>query len=711
MNRNPLIPRVNPSITLFIGLIGMIHGPQLRAQEAGVKLAQNAQPQAVIVLPDAAGRSVDDQSVRMENQAGNILVDFVNRMSGAKLNIVHVADLGEVQVDGDHLQSAKVPAASYVVVGVSDLTRKLKFPAAATEAGATYVRAAGNTVVLMGAEDGTAYQGGAVYSTYSFLESLGCRYLWPGKSGLVLPQKSTLVAPYGTTSLVPTIKQRYMRMSLGYDRARKGAEMLGIGQDEWLKGQTDAAVVDSAFVERGMGGWEQWQRLGGDISINGGHAFGAIYDQQAKDHPGWFALQPDGTRVQKNPERAVLCTSNSELIAYIADGFIARIKTDPTLRSISISPNDGGPDAFCMCKVNALGEPGCVTYDPPQGRKIENFRGWNRDYVSLTDRYVDFWNKIAARVTKVYPKMLFVVDAYSYYEAPPVERKLDPSLVVRYIQYSLTDWDEWSSKASMMTWRPNILHNSWQVGYLQFNRQWAKDLNYTAHHKVIATDFDSILNSWATEGLNYYVLARLNYNPDLNVNDLVEDYCRSGFGPAHHEIRQYFDKVAALTDLQQVDELALFKQKSFLVHQRVDAFSKVYGPGEIAELRGYLDAATRAAAQDTAVLRRVEFLRVGLEWTAMQSRAYKVLLAWKRKEPVDLIAAGKLLDDRRVMMRDIFRKNPLAVNISYAYYGDRAYWQGLEDEIAKAVPVKTPANSPATGKIGGEADENGQPIP
>jgi hypothetical protein len=39
--------------------------------------------------------------------------------------------------------------------------------------------------------------------------------------------------------------------------------------------------------------------------MSGGNAFGHLWVKYAKDHPDWFALQPDGTRDQsRDPDRA-----------------------------------------------------------------------------------------------------------------------------------------------------------------------------------------------------------------------------------------------------------------------------------------------------------------------------------------------------------------------------------------------------------------------
>jgi len=67
--------------------------------------------------------------------------------------------------------------------------------------------------------------------------------------------------------------------------------------------------------------------------------------------------------------------------------------------------------------------------------------------------------RVAEQVAKVHPDKFLVVDAYSVYAAPPVERKLHPNLVVRfaplgyhaddYRQESLRDWDGWSKAAKI----------------------------------------------------------------------------------------------------------------------------------------------------------------------------------------------------------------------------------------------------------------------
>jgi hypothetical protein len=395
------------------------------------------------------------------------------------------------------------------------------------------------------------------------------------------------------------------------------------------------------------------------------------------------------------------------LVQQVADDLIAKADKDPKAQSLPLSLNDGGSDAFCMCQVNALGEPGCVTYDPQNGPKIDNLWGWNKPYVSLTDRYMTFCNRVAEKVAVKHPNLLLVVDAYSLYSSPPVNTTLNKNLVVRYVPSNMNDWDAWSAKASKIYWRPNGLGSGYRFGELKFNRDFGTDLKYAAHHSTIATDFDSLFNNWATEGLNYYVLAKLNWNPDLEINDIIHDYCKAGFGPAAPDVEAYFKRVDEIgTKLYpRVAELYTGDPTKVAVSARADALVEFWTPAVFAELHGLLKHGEEAAAGDSAenqaVRRRIAFLRTGLDWTEMQSRAYRVLIAFQRKQPVDLAAAGKLLAERKAMMHRIFEEEPLTVNVANINFGDRGYWAPLE----KAIGV---------GKVGGgavvDADENGRPI-
>src|SRR5262245_66490117 len=81
---------------------------------------------------------------------------------------------------------------------------------------------------------------------------------------------------------------------------------------------------------------------------------------------------------------------------------------------------------------------------------------------------------------------------------------------------------------------------------LLYVHKFGKDFRYLASHGMMGTDFDSCCHNWATQGLNYYVVARLHWNPEQDVSAIVDDYCKAGFGSAARAVRRYIDGLEAL---------------------------------------------------------------------------------------------------------------------------------------------------------------------
>ena len=291
------------------------------------------------------------------------------------------------------------------------------------------------------------------------------------------------------------------------------------------------------------------------------------------------------------------------------------------------------------------------------------------EHVSLTDRTVYFWNAIAEQVAKVHPNKLLVVDAYSAYAAPPVERKLHPNLVVRfsplsyhseeYRQESLRDWDGWSKAAKRMYFRPNLMLLGRREGLpLLYVHKFGQDFRYLASHGMMGTDFDACCHHWATQGLNYYVVARLHWNPEQDVDALVDDYCQAGFGPAAKSVRRYFDRLEAL-----LNESAAKQGKA----------TAAFSPEALAGLRKELDQARKEAGSDPVVAKRLAFLELGLRWTEIEAKAHAFLSDPK----ADKDAAKRTLDERFTLMKQAFQKTPLALNVAYISWGEDALWAKL----------------------------------
>ena len=633
-----------------------------------VTLVENGQPRAVIITPDQPSPAV--------KLGAQILRDHIKQISGAALPIQQ-----ESTVSGESTKER-----AWVLVGEGKRTGELSLSSKSLGPGGIVLHAKHNVLALFGTDERTPTdRDGTRYAVVTFLEDkLGVRWLWPGELGKVIPRRATITVEDFDLQFTPQLAQRRIRDAGCNDRLESGLKNLGFTADDYRRQRTAAQQVASE-----SGGWFGWQKLGGSFNVSGGHAFGHLWEKYGKEHPDWFAMQPNGSRDQsRNGARSRLCKSNPELIAAIAREKIEELNKHPDLLGVSLSPNDGGANTFCTC-------PKCEALDAPNGRKVklwDNTSATRREFehVSLTDRMVYFWNAIAEQVTKVHPNALFTVDAYSAYRSPPVLRKLHPNLVVRFVniqytdetlrQQGLTDWDEWAKAAKKVYFRPNLMLAGRRSGSpLIYVHKFAKDFRCLAHHSMWGTDFDSCVHNWATQGLNYYVVARLHWDPDQDVDTIINDYCRAGFGPAAKTVRRHFDKLEAITSDIAANRAAL---DADLDAAKIEPLG-VFTPEAISGLRDLLRQAREQAASDDTVLKRLAFLELGLRWTESEARVHAFL---QKDAKPDKVAARKACEERYALMRDIFQNNFLTVNVAYVSWGEDGYLKRLAWKHPTAAP-------------------------
>lgn len=622
-------------------LAGLSLATTLAASESWTLVAQG-EPAAIIVLPSKRPGELerDDRNLA----AARLLIDHLREMSGAELAIRRENELTAVSVEAGHLVSANGPS-TYLLVGEGDLTAKLGVSGQELGPGGILVRTLGNAVVLIG-DASPSDPRGASYAAIALLEALGCRYLWPGELGKVVPKRATITVGPMDLCFTPPIGQRKIRWWLTRSnlstQVAQGLESLQLEPDLWQK-QAQASITTPSSCD-----WRLWHGLGGNLELAGGHSgagtrYAPDWRAMLDAHPEWFAQQADGTR--SYCERYRLCKSNPELIEWVAQSIIAYIGTHPGVKSVSLSPNDGGYASFCMCEA-------CKRLDPPEAPLVDLlvFTKQGKSartsirYPSLTDRMLWYWNQVAERVVKVHPDFRFGIDAYGAFTTPPVREHPHPNLVVRYVSSDKEGWMRWREQGIQgIYWRPNLF---WGLGATSgrihlITTSIADFYSFAAANGTLATDVDSILDHWALQGLDYYAAARLNWNPGRTRDSIVDDYCQAGFGAGALSIGRYFRLAEALSNkLLSTDE-------------------------ELATLRGYLNSAAQATEADSVIQARLAFLRTGFNFHYLHTVLHRMVAAAKAKEHYDRVRANRLLNLNYVMMRDLAQHHTLTVNTPF----------------------------------------------
>src|SRR5690606_37036415 len=132
---------------------------------------------------------------------------------------------------------------------------------------------------------------------------------------------------------------------------------------------------------------------------------------------------------------------------------------------------------------------------------------------------------IAEEVSKTNPGIPLGAYAYSTYRDAPLGAALHPSIIVGFVGFTYEDeprrkadrqrWDAWVQRASKVILRPNALHGGQALPSV-YPRRLAEDVRHCYETGMMAADFDSLMGHWSTQGLNYYVLAKVLWDPATN---------------------------------------------------------------------------------------------------------------------------------------------------------------------------------------------------
>jgi hypothetical protein len=173
--------------------------------------------------------------------------------------------------------------------------------------------------------------------------------------------------------------------------------------------------------------------------------------------------------------------------------------------------------------------------------------------------------------------------------------------------------------------RPNYFLAGYSLPYI-FARQFGDDYKFACEHGMIATDFDSLTGMFGTQGPNLYMAARLNDNPEMTVDEVLDEYY-STFGKAAPVIKKYFEFWEKLTSKRDSE----FKKKYPQGGWNSVGWSghKLYSPADIARAGKMLQEAQKLAGKDQDLSARINFLQKGLKHTALTIKTMNAFEAYK----------------------------------------------------------------------------------
>jgi chitodextrinase len=343
---------------------------------------------------------------------------------------------------------------------------------------------------------------------------VGARFLWPGPLGTYIPLKDTITLPNLNIVNGPRQFMRSLpaRFSSDIGTNTNIVEVMTLEEQNQLVTECNQ--------------WLQRQQIGRTRSVNTGHAFDDWWDKYSAEHPDYFAVPPPGVpQLSTNFFRIHLNIGNPA----VADQILANYESAGKPNTLFLSPNDGG---------NYCTSPESMALDLPQNQ--DPYTVW-KGSGNMTTRYVRHWNSILERARALNPDVKIQTLVYGAYKYPPFAQAMPTTNGYTFITvpgYHQPDiWKGWSTTQNEQFLRPNWLHTGVNGPHIPIQRM-GSFIKMAQQNNQAGFYYDELGGFWSTQGINYYLIARLFVRPDLGVDEIIAEYA-SAFGGASNSIRAY----------------------------------------------------------------------------------------------------------------------------------------------------------------------------
>jgi len=409
---------------------------------------------------------------------------------------------------------------------------------------------------------------GTLYGVYEFLEKyFGCRFWAPGAE--LIPRLSEIMLPMGDVVVNPAFRFREVYYA-GMDE-QDFADKMRMDRHAWKGGEN----------------WGMWVHT----------MFTLVPPEKYFDsHPEYYALM-GGKRAKTQ-----LCLTNPDVLQITIDELKKRMHDNPEPKYWSVSQMD--TYGYCECE---------------HCRRHLTLSGWDTPSGCM----ISFVNKVAA----AFPDKVISTLAYQYTRAAPkhVKPASNVNIMLCTIECDrsrplekdtaagsfVADLKDWSAVADdILVWDyviqfTNMLAPFPNLPVLQPNIQLFKKYR-------VSSVFEQGCRGTYSENqeLRQYLLAKLLWNPDVNVDSLTNQFLKGYYGAAGPFIGKY---LAEMTGALQQSGKTLWIYGSPM--QETDAF---LSPENIQSYNALFDLAEKAVAGDSVLMSRVSKARLPLRYAMLE---------------------------------------------------------------------------------------------
>ena len=385
---------------------------------------------------------------------------------------------------------------------------------------------------------------GVLFGVYELLERFGgCA--WYSSWHEVVPSLERFSVPRGLSEIQKPAFD--MRVTTWYDFGR-GHETLA------LRNRLSSVLFGEPLPER-YG--PDLHRFDSELGIC--HTFRKLLpvDKWFDTHPEYFS-EIGGRRIKDFTQ---LCLTNPDVVRLCTEAVLSRIReTYPAgCRIYGVSQDDWVN--WCTCEK-------CKVVNEAAG--------------SNAGTLVDFVNAIAAATEREFPDVLIETLVYQGTRHPPKTKRFRKNVLPCFctsecdfskaipesraaenvaVREMIRKWGEKSERLLLWDYTTafdNYLYTWPNVKALAKNIRYYRDSGVKS--LMMQGDGQGLHADWG--GLKGWLVAKLMWNPDLDLTALLDRYFLDNFGPAAKEMRRYFEDVHAVVRDERLEPMTCFEHVS-----------------------------------------------------------------------------------------------------------------------------------------------------
>ena len=453
-----------------MALVGIIAGSAQLAW--GFMLVKDGEAKAVIVAPEKPDK--------METAGVNDLVEFIEKMSGAKLPMMKVGD--------------KIPKKTPVISVGKELAEPVKdlLDQVAHNPSGFVIAVRKRTLYLAGQTPLATS-----FACSELLERLGCRWYIPGELGEVYPKRKTIKFEKEEIVDSPDFDPRWLR-------------------------------VDAA--------WSRRNKLGGP-RVPAGHSFAHfVRREEFETHPDWFPL-----RGGERKGRGQLCLSNPEVIQRFIERTKENFRKRPDAVGASLGPNDGR--GWCECaKCEAMDSGRMDPFAQDRDVIDRQIKMMNavaeevlKEFPGKKFGFYVYSNYQLPPVTvEPHPSILPVFAPITYCR---LHSMFNPKCPHRRAVRKM--YEDWSKFDLEMHYRGYTFNLAGLQGPFHYFYKWIEDMPWM-HERGFRGFFPESIQSWSASAPQYWLATKLAWRVKQDPRKIVKEFCEGLFGPAGEAMERYF---------------------------------------------------------------------------------------------------------------------------------------------------------------------------